>query len=225
MRSAPSPHRPCTLFTRGAAFAIAAASLFAGGCSTLATTPASATPALAGDWQLDPAASDDFDSKFAAVLKAQRERMHPRHGFGGMSGGRGGGMGPGSEFDPLMQAPDEPEKVRTRLSAGLRPPTRLHIALGAEGVEMTADAEPPRVFLIGQPVSRIDTSGAASVECGWEQDAFVVRAKYTNRSSRSWRYGQESGSGLLRLDFEADDPEFGSFRLVTRYRRATGNPP
>jgi len=161
-----------------------------------------------------------------AVLKAQHERMHPRRGQGGMSGGRGGdGMGPGSEFDPLMQAPDEPEKVRTRLAGGLRPPQKLHIALHADSVEITADAEPAREFLPGQEVSRIDTSGAASVNSGWDQNTFVVRAKYTNRSSRSWRYEFEPASGRLRLDFEAEDPEFGNFKLMTRYRRATGNSP
>lgn len=227
MRAPPSTRRRCATFRLGAALAIASAVVVGGsGCSTLATSSAAATPALAGDWQQDPAASDDFDAKFMEVLKAQHERMHARHGPGGLSGGgRGRGMGPGSEFDPLMQAPDEPEKVRSRLASGLRPPAKLHIALDAESVDIAADAEPARLFVPGQRVSRIDTSGAANLDSGWDQNAFVVRAKYTNRSSRSWRYEFESSSGLLRLDFETDDPEFGSFKLTTRYRRATGTPP
>jgi len=224
--SAPTSTRPPRARLELAVFALAAA-LIGGGCVSLATAPASTTPALAlsGDWQVDPASSDDFDAKLVEVLRVQRERMHPRRGFGGMSGGRGGGMGPGSDYDPLMQAPDEPEKERSRLSGGLRPPAKLRIAVNPDNVEITADAEPARQFLPGQQVSRIDTSGAASVESGWEQNAFVVRAKYTTRSSRSWRYEFESSSGLLRLDFETDDPEFGSFKLLTRYRRAAGNPP
>ncbi|MBS0387732.1 MAG: hypothetical protein JSR15_04555 [Proteobacteria bacterium] len=225
MRDPATRRRPRTATSVSAALAIAIAALASAGCSTLATTAATATPALAGDWVLDAASSDNFDAKFIEVLKAQHERMHPRHGFGGMSGGRGGGMGPGSEYDPLMQAPDEPEKVRTRLAAGLRPPGKMHIALNVDTVEITADAEPARVFQPGQSVSRIDTSGAANVDSGWEQNAFVVRAKYTNRSSRSWRYEVEPSSGRLRLDFETDDPEFGSFKLTTRYRRAAGNSP
>lgn len=181
---------------------------------------------MVGDWQQDVAASEDFDSKLIPLLEAQRERMRPRHNRGGMPDGRGGGgMGPGSEFDPLTLPPDEPEKVRARLADGLRPPTKLHIALNAEGVEITADAEPAREFLPGQTISRIDTSGAASVSSGWDQSAFVVRAKFTNRSSRSWHYEIESSSGKLRLDFETEDPEFGNFKLQTRYRRAAGNSP
>jgi hypothetical protein len=216
-----SPSSPLAAWC--AAFAIA---LTCSACSTLATNPAATTPALAGDWQQDPAASEDFDSKLMAVLKAQRERMRPRHNRGGMPDGRGGsGAGPGSEFDPLMLPPDEPEKVRSRLAGGLRPPAELHIALNAEGVEITADAEPARQYLTGQSVSRIDTSGAATVDSGWDQNAFVVRAKYTNRSSRSWRYDIEPANGMLRLDFETDDPEFGNFKLLTRYRRAAGISP
>ena len=175
---------------------------------------------------MDVAASEDFDSKLIPLLKAQRERMRPRHNRGGMGDGRGGGgMGPGSEYDPLTLPPDEPEKVRSRLADGLRPPVKLRIALNPEGVEITADAEPARDFLPGQLVSRIDTSGASSVSSGWDQSAFVVRAKYTNRSARSWHYEVDSSSGMLRLDFETEDPEFGNFKLQTRYRRAAGNPP
>ena len=212
-----------SLAARCAAFAIA---LTCGACSTLATNPAATTPALAGDWQQDVAASEDFDSKFMAVLKAQRERMRPRRNRGGMPDGRGGGgMGPGSEYDPLTLPPDEPEKVRSRLADGLRPPSKLRIALNGEGVEITIDAEPARQFLTGQSVSRIDTSGAATVDSGWDQNAFEVHAKYTNRSSRSWRYDIEPSSGMLRLDFETDDPEFGNFKLQTRYRRVTGISP
>lgn len=192
-----------------------------GGCSTLATTPVAANSSLVGDWQQDPASSENFDNKLLEVLKAQRERMRQRRNRS-MPVSRGGYGGPGSEYDPLMLPPDEPEKERTRLADGLRPPSKLHIAQDPDGVEITTDTEPHRVFVPGQTVSRIDTSGAANVTSGWDQGAFVVRAKYTNRSSRSWRYEYEPSSGMLRLDFETQDPEFGSFKLQTRYRRVNG---
>ena len=197
-----------------------------GGCNTLATNPVATNSPLVGDWQQEPASSENFDAKLSEVLKAQRERMRQRRNRGGygMPGGRGGGYGgPGSEYDPLMLPPDEPEKERTRLADGLRPPSKLRVAQNPDGVEITADAEPPREFVPGQTVSRIDTSGASNVTSGWDQGAFVVRAKYTNRSSRSWSYEYETSSGMLRLDFETQDPEFGSFKLQTRYRRMTGN--
>jgi hypothetical protein len=199
--------------------------LSCGGCSTLSTTPVATTSPLVGDWQQDPASSENFDAKLMEVLKAQRERMRQRRNRGmGMPGGRGGGYGgPGSEYDPLMMPPDEPEKERTRLADGLRPPSKLRVAQSPDGVEITTDAESAREFVPGQTVSRIDTSGAANVTSGWDQGAFVVRAKYTNRSSRSWTYEYEPASGMLRLDFETQDPEFGNFKLQTRYRRSTGN--
>jgi hypothetical protein len=116
--------------------------------------------------------------------------------------------------------PEEAEKVRTRLVGELKPPTQLHIELAGDAVEITGDAEPARRYVPGQAISRIDVSGAASVESGWDQNAFVVRAKYTNRGERDWRYELESSGGALRLSFEAQDPEFGTFKLQTRYRRA-----
>jgi hypothetical protein len=51
-----------------------------------------------------------------------------------------------------------------------------------------------------------------------------VRAKYTNRGERNWRYELEPAGGALRLSMEAQDPEFGNFKLQTRYRRAANNP-
>ncbi len=74
-------------------------------------------------------------------------------------------------------------------------------------------------------MSRIDSSGAAIVDCGWDQRAFVIRARYTNNSTRSWRYEVEAASGLLRVSFDANAPEFGRISLQTRYRRAPPAPP
>ncbi len=220
------PRSPWRLITAG--FVLAAA-LGASACSSLATQPAGATAALAGNWQVDVAGSEDFDRKLGPLLEAQRERMRPRRNQIIAPGSRGGndgdrsdaGRGP-NELDALVMPPEEPDKVRERLAAELRPPAKLQIALSADTVAITSDADPARQFLPGQSVSRIDTTGAASLASGWDQQAFVVRAKYTNRGSRSWRYEVEATGDALRLSFEAEDPEFGSFKLQSRYRRATG---
>jgi len=187
---------------------------------------------MAGDWQQDTAASEDFDRRLVTVLAQQRERMRPKRSRGNMGGGNGGGdsgdragvIARINELDALAVPPEEADKVRTRLAGELRPPAKLHIGLLSDAVEITGDADPARRFLPGQTVSRIDVSGAASVSSGWDQDAFVVRAKYTNRGERSWRYELESGGGALRLSLEAQDPEFGNFKLQTRYRRAANSP-
>ena len=92
-------------------------------------------------------------------------------------------------------------------------------------VVMTADAEPARQFNPGQTISRIDASGAASLTSGWNKDAFVVSAKYTDHATRSWRYELDRASGQLRVSFEAHDPDFGQLQLSTRYRRADAAAP
>ena len=172
---------------------------------------------------------DSFDRKLVSVLAQQRERMRPKRSRGNMGGGDGGGdsgdrsgvIARINEYDALAVPPEEAEKVRTRLAGELRPPAKLHIGLLSDAVEITGDADPARRFLPGQTVSRIDVSGASSVNSGWDQSAFVVRAKYTNRGARSWRYELDPAGGALRLSFEGQDPEFGEFKLQTRYRRAT----
>jgi len=204
-------------------------------CATLATNPPPLGAGLAGQWQEDSAASDDFEAKLKPLLETQRRRMLPRHGTVGAAGSPRGGdssgdSGAGGESTrdgiyPLMIPPEEPDKVRTRLGNELRPPAALTIAIEGEGVELTSDAEPLRRFLPGQDVSRIDSSGTAILDSGWDQRAFVVRARYTNNSTRSWRYEVEAGSGLLRVSFDANAPEFGRFSLQTRYRRAPAAAP
>ena len=200
--------------TLAAVFAVAA-------CTSLATQPPAAPPALAGEWQQDAKASEDFERKLVPLLATQRDRMRPRHGSFNVAGSRGASGA--QELEPLVMPPEEPDKVRARLAGELRPPAKLRIALVGDTVELTGDADPVRHFLPGQSVSRIDGTGAASLVSGWDGRAFVVRARYTDRGSRSWRYEVEPSSGLLRLSFEADDPEFGKFALQTRYRRATGD--
>ncbi len=118
--------------------------------------------------------------------------------------------------------PEDPVKLRTRLAEDLRPAAALRIALLGDGLEITRDAEPTRQFSPTQSVSRIDTSGAARLECGWAQGAFVIRAKYTNKGARSWRLEHDAASDTLRVTFVASNPEYGQLELHTLYRRAAG---
>jgi hypothetical protein len=217
-----------------------AAVLAASACASLGSEQPAAAAAMVGTWSRDPAASDDFDRKLAPLIEHERQRMLPRHGSGGAagsggSGGRGGRRGggrsngndtdatgnPGADDGLALSSPmEDPKQIRARLAGELRPPEALRIALPGEAVEISNDAEPVRQFLPGQPISRIDSSGAATLTSGWDQHAFVVRARYTNRAARNWRYELESAGAVLRLSFEASDPEFGQISLVTRYRRA-----
>jgi hypothetical protein len=221
---------------------LAAAALAAlAGCRSLDVRPAEPTSGLSGQWQRDAAASDDFDHKLTALLDTLRRRTGPRHGAfsstaaggsGGGGGRRGGGRSGGSEdadaaggsgeteSDALGVPLEEPDKARARLADELRPPAALRIAMDGAAVQITGDAEPMRQFFPGTSVSRIDASGAASLTSGWQKNVFVVSARYTDKATRSWHYELERASGLLRVSFDANDPEFGHLTLLTRYRRS-----
>jgi hypothetical protein len=176
---------------------------------------------MAGEWRADPTSSDDFDNQLQAVLRQARRHDQPRLPPQGQAG-PGSGSAP---IDPLIMPPEDPDKMRTRLGDDLRPAAALRIALAGEGVEITRDAEPTRLFMPTQSVSRIDSSGAARLECGWDQGAFVIRAKYTNHGARSWRLEHDATADTLRVTFVASNPEYGHLELHTLYRRATGTTP
>jgi hypothetical protein len=201
------------------------------GCHSLGTEAAPAAATMTGDWRVDPASSDDFDRKLIALMEQVHRHDMPRGGFGGeVSGGEGGAQGGGqgsgaNPIAPVVMPPEDSDKLRSRLADDLRPATQLRIALVSGGVDITRDTEPTREFVPGQTISRIDTSGAASVESGWDQGAFVIRARYTTRGTRSWRLFHDTLSDTLKVTFEANNPEFGHLELHTVYRRATGSAP
>jgi hypothetical protein len=195
------------------AASVLALALILPSCATVATEPP-AVATLAGSWQLDAAASDDFDRKLEHALDTERNRMRARHGSAGT------GRGSAADPDALVMPPEEPAKERARLAEDLRPPATLRISVNSDSVEITRDAEPVRRFQPGQEVSRLDSSGTAIVSSDWKQSAFVIHARYTNKSSREWRF-EVDAAGLLHLNFTAKHAEFGSFALQTAYRRAT----
>jgi hypothetical protein len=186
------------------------------GCHSLATQPTKTAATMSGEWRVDEASSDDFDRKLAPLLEQERRHALPRQAAPSPSAAVAAAV----EIDPLVMPAEEPGKLRARLADDLRPAARLRIALVGEGVEITRDAEPVREFLPGQSVSRIDSSGAASIVSGWDQSAFVIRARYTNKATRSWRLQHDPASDTLQVTFEASNSEFGHLSLRTLYRRA-----
>jgi hypothetical protein len=124
-------------------------------------------------------------------------------------------------IQPLPMPMEETDKMRTRLSDDLRPANRLQIAFSQEGLEITRDSEPVRQYLPAQSVSRIDSSGAFTVSCGWDQGAFVVRAKYTTRGTRTWRIEHDTATDTVRVTFSVNNPQYGHVEMHTLYRRTT----
>lgn len=209
--------------------ALTAALVAASGCTSLTSRPARQDQALviAGDWQLDEASSDNFDAKLMQVLRERQQRLRTRHGSGAARNGDDEQDGGGNrrdlrDFDALEIPQEETARFRSRMVEELRPPRTLHIALesGLEAVNMRHDAETvSRRYLPGQIISRIDDGGAAQISCGWEQQAFVIRAQYVHRATRSWHFEVEPATGRLQLRFEVNDPEIGHMNLLSRYRR------
>jgi hypothetical protein len=220
--------RNSTLWQRLAAAAAIGVMFALPGCQHLGTEPDKAAPTMAGDWRVDTANSDDFDRKLIPLMQQARHHDQPRvvtteQGAGG--GGNGQATAASAPpIEALGMPPEDPEKLRARLGDDLRPAAELRIAMTSGGVEITRDSDPAREFLPGQTVSRIDSSGAASVESGWDQGAFVIRAHYTTRGTRSWRLEHDTVKDTLRVTFQANNPEFGHLELHTLYRRASGSP-
>ena len=193
--------------------------LAVGACHSLSPRPATLPVAMAGNWRQDTAASDDFNAKLAGVIAHERQSLQPRHGAPVARGGAGGAPA-AAQIEPLAMPQEEPDKERKRLADDLRPAATLRIAFAGDAVEITRDAEPVRSFRPEQTVSRIDSSGAASVASGWQDRAFEIRARYTNHATRSWRLELDSATDTLHVRFEAQDPDFGRLVMQTVYRRA-----
>jgi hypothetical protein len=209
-----------TTLWHGSIAAVVLAAGLLSGCQNLSPQPTPAASTLSGNWQMDPTASDNFDQKLLPLVQEVRRLEQPRMT---QPGDPAAGRGP--RIDPLVMPPEDPSKLRTRLGDDLRPAANLRIALVGEGVEITRDAEPTRQFLPSQSVSRIDSSGGYRLDCGWDQRAFVIHAKYTNHGARSWRLEHDAATDTLKVTFQASNPEYGHLELHTLYRRGTGATP
>jgi hypothetical protein len=207
------PHAPARFRPAGLAI-VAALALALGACLSLSPHPTKLPVTMAGNWRQDAAASDNFEAKLAEVIEHERQRLQPRHGAPVARGGA-----PATPIEPLAMPQEEPDKERKRLADDLRPAQTLRIAFNGDAVEITRDSNEMRSFQPEQTVSRIDSSGAASVTSGWNDRAFEIRARYTNKAARSWRLEVDTATDTLHLHFEADDLDFGRLVLQTVYRR------
>jgi hypothetical protein len=159
------------------------------------------------------------------LVRERQQQLRARHGAsrrGAEEQDGGGNSRDPRYFDALAIPQEETEHFRSRLGEDLRPPDTLHIVqqAGLDAVEIKLDKESAsRRYLPGQTVSRIDDTGAAQINCGWERQAFVINAQYVHRATRHWRYEVEAATGMLLVRFEVNDPEIGHMNLLSRYRR------
>lgn len=211
-------HSRCIVPASARRGVVALLALLATACASLAPEPP-ASNSLAGRWELDAAASADFDAALARMQsehqkQRQRARRHREE-----YGPDGSEIAPDSrEVAGFPPVPDEaPDRVRSRLEESLRPPARLLIELDAGMLGIQADDEPARRFDPGQRVGRIDVDGAARQDSGWSGAAFVVRQKYVSGAKREQRYAIDGDALVVMLDYR--DPFSDSLVLRSVYRR------
>jgi hypothetical protein len=167
-------------------------------------------------------------------------------GGGGPGGGRrGSGVpGPAPEPEPApASAPrgdgtdDAPESIidqygNTRqlgpdfrtLSASLlhaiSSPHELEIDVDGDALRVVADRLPARDYRLGEGFSRFDEYGTARMQPTWTDNAFVLRARYTNGASILERYQVLPGQNALTRTVNLIDPILGKLQLRSTYRRA-----
>lgn len=194
---------------RGTAIALLLACI---GEPALPAQAGAANTKLAGIWQYDAAASDDYAARITQLIAEQRKRWRarmPRRL---------------TEAERATQMPDEPpleadERVRGRLEETMKPAQELAIALQDGDIEISADGEPTRSLTPGRTLARMDSSGTAQITAQWSGPMLIVRARYTHRATRAQQYSVDRRNDLLRVKLQVSDPSFGRMELQSVYRR------
>jgi hypothetical protein len=167
---------------------------------------------LAGHWQLERAASDDFDAKLATYARQARAKWRPR------------GMRRPLDTNQVEPLPDElpPEtadEMRDRMGETLRPADDLQIEVRGNEVLIVADKGPTRTFNPGETVLRMDTSGTAEISTTWSGPTLTMRSKYMERARRVQQYTIDRNGDLLHVVLQVDDQMTGKLELKSTYRR------
>jgi hypothetical protein len=202
-------------------------------CETVTTAPAN-TP-LAGNWNLDKAASDDAEAKITAVMTLAQAKLRHRlahYGYGSDANDRPAADSAADAPDYTYDIPEDarygtPGRVgpdfrglRLRLRQALTPPNALQLAVQGDTVTISSDKLPPREYQLGERISRIDEYGTAYITATWSQDTFELNSKYTSHASHSESYRVDPATGAMSLTQEINDPTVGKIQLHSLYRRA-----
>jgi len=107
-----------------------------------------------------------------------------------------------------------------QLREALQPARDLRIALEGSSLEMLADDEPLRRFTLGQPVTRMDVTGAAEVIAAWSGSTLQIRARYPHRTTRMHQFALDHAGALLRTTLVFNDPMSGKLELHSVYKRS-----
>jgi len=225
--------------TVSAVLGAAVVALATSGCATSTAYPADSH--LAGNWQLDRAASDDPDVVIAKAVNQAEARFRKRLARYGMGapGGQGSadsapGQGspdgapegpdysldtPGDRYGgPGLVGPDF-RGLRQRLRQALYPPRTLMLDVDDGEVDIGADRLPPREYHVGEKISRIDEYGTAIITPSFVHEQFVLKSRYTSRAQRMDSYNVDPASGALNVTEQITDPMAGRMIVHSVYRR------
>lgn len=188
-----------------------------------------ADPRLDGDWQLDPAASEDFEAKLAGLAEALRAKQRNRRRAMDARGAPGGpgGYGAADEYGQvpgLIQdlPPETHDELHERLGDAYHPPLRLQIQSRGSEIGMLGDTPPARRYNLEETVTRMDVSGTATLSTSWSGSTLVVSARYTNRLRSEQRYSVDKSGSVLNVTLHLDDPIAGKLQVHSTYRRQPG---
>lgn len=167
---------------------------------------------LAGHWQLERAASDDFDAKLANYARQARAKWRPP----GMRRARDS-----RQVEPLPDElpPETADEMRDRMGDTLRPADDLQIEVYGKEVLIVADKGPTRTFTAGETVLRMDTSGTAEISTTWSGSTLTMHSKYTERARRTQQYTIDRNGDLLHVVLQVSDQMSGKLELKSTYRR------
>lgn len=217
-------------------------------CSSLRVHRNDDSLAMAGNWILDRAASDDV----TRLVDARMKRLQPRR--------RSQRLAPG-EVPPLEDPDDRPADdpqggpggtppagsagaaaggsppggggsggggpggtmnqrlMRDQLLQALTSPQRLSWQFNGDSVQLQADDEPVRVLDAGQSAARFDASGAATISSGWDGRSFVVQSRYVNGQQRTERYTLSTDGATLQVQHTFSGSQLGKLAVHSLYRR------
>lgn len=167
---------------------------------------------LAGHWQLERSASDNFEAKLADYARQARAKWRQP----GMRG-----RPDSKQVEPLPEElpPETADEMRDRMGETLRPADDLQIEVRGNEVRLVADKGPMRTFIPGETLLRMDTSGTAEISTTWSGSTLTMRSKYMERARRTQQYTLDRNGDLLHVVLQVTDPMSGKLELKSTYRR------
>jgi hypothetical protein len=214
-------------------------------CTTTDVPPAD--PHLGGQWQLDPAASDDADAKIAAAIADAESKLRKRlvsagfsqYGNAGGHSGRGGhggtagtgtdagggdNSGPsvelnGDEFSATGYIGPDFGGLQRELQLALEAPRQLTIEIQPDTARIASDRSPARDYPYGDTFTRIDEYGTARMDSDWSGQTLVIRSRYSSHAVLIEQYLADARSGTLTLTRNLTDPVAGKLSVRSVYRK------